>query len=63
MSMLEKYSDFEVHYALSMASALFSDYLRLHPEASAQDKSVAYRQCLEGALTDAKLFANDLVSQ
>ena len=56
MSMLKNYSDFEVHYALSLASALFADYLRTTPSASAQQKADAFNQCLEGALTNAKLF-------
>ena len=56
MSMLKNYSDFEVHYALSLASALFADYLRTTPSASAQQKADAFNQCLEGALSNAKLF-------
>ena len=57
MPMLEKYSDFEVHYALSLASALFSDYLRTHSSASAEEKACTFDQCFEGALTSAKLFS------
>lgn len=60
MSILKNYSDFEVHYALSLASALFADYLRTTPSASAQQKADAFNRCLEGALTEAKLFTAEL---
>lgn len=57
MPMLKNYSDFEIHYALSLASALFSDYLRANPSDSAEEKARTFDQCFEGALTSAKLFS------
>ena len=59
MPILKDYSDFEVHYALALASALFTDYLRTNPSASSQQKSDTFKECFEGALTDAKLFTSE----
>lgn len=57
MSILQGYTDFEVHYALALASALFSDYLRREPSASADEKSEFFRRCVEGGLSEAKHFS------
>lgn len=59
---MSNFSDFELHYAFSMASALFADYLRRNPSLSPEEKASVFREFVEGALTEAKLFTADLQS-
>ena len=56
---MNNFSNFELHYAFSLANALFADHLRCNPNLSAEEKAAEFKTFVEAGLFEAKRFTTE----